>query len=263
LKNIFVLFVLFVFTVAVNAQTKIVNYKVKSGDTLYTVAHKHKTTIVEVQKLNGLKTGDVLKSGRVVRVPTNTYFPKKKALKKQTKRKKTNSLKTALGQQGLPFQHVKKRRRVAKVDNVYFKSSKHNMSFGGFGFGFGTKKSKNIIKLAKQKLGQKYVWGAIGKSGTFDCSGFTNYVFKKNGINIPRTSRNQAKFGKLVARNKLKKGDLIFFDTSSPRKGYVNHVGIYLGHGRFIHASSAKKKVTISTLSNFYAKRYKCARRPS
>jgi len=245
-----------------NAQTKIVNYKVKSGDTLYTVAHKHKTTIADVQKLNGLKMKDVLKAGKVLRVHPNTYVSKKKVLKKQTKRK-NNSLKTALGQHALPLKNLKRKRTIAKVDNLYFKSSKANSSFGGFGFGFGTQKSKNIIKLAKQKLGKKYVWGAIGKSGTFDCSGFTRYIYQKNGIHIPRTSRNQAKYGKLVSRNNLKKGDLIFFDTSMPRKGYVNHVGIYLGRGKFIHASSAKKKVTISKLRNFYAKRYKCARRPS
>ena len=124
-------------------------------------------------------------------------------------------------------------------------------------------KSKNIIKLAKKKLGKRYVWGAIGKRNTFDCSGFTNYVYRKNGINIPRTSLNQSKHGKYIKRRNLEKGDLIFFDTSKKRKGYVNHVGIYLGNGKFIHASSAKKKVVVSSLSKFYAQRYKGARRPS
>ena len=67
-----------------------------------------------------------------------------------------------------------------------------------------------------------------------------------------------------IERSDLKKGDLIFFDTSKKRKGYVNHVGIYLGNNKFIHASSAKKRVVITSLNkNFYSKRYKGARRPS
>ena len=126
-----------------------------------------------------------------------------------------------------------------------------------------TSKSSRIASFAKKNLGKRYVWGATGKRGTFDCSGFTSYVYKKNGINIPRTSRNQAKYGKYIPRRNLRKGDLVFFDTSKRRKGYVNHVGIYLGNGKFIHASSAKRKVVVSRLSKFYAQRYKGARRPS
>jgi cell wall-associated NlpC family hydrolase len=125
-------------------------------------------------------------------------------------------------------------------------------------------KCKKILAAAKKKLGKRYVWGASGTKNTYDCSSFTKYVYKKNGIAIPRTSINQSKYGKYVKRKDLKKGDLIFFDTSKRRKGYVNHVGIYLGDNKFIHASSAKKKVVITSLNkNFYSKRYKGARRPS
>ena len=119
-----------------------------------------------------------------------------------------------------------------------------------------------MIKLAKNKLGRRYVWGAVGQKNTFDCSGLTSYVCKKNGIKIPRRAIEQSKYGKKVARKNLKPGDLIFFDTSKRRKGYVNHVGIYIGNNKFIHASSAKKKVIITSLNkNFYSKRYKGARR--
>ncbi len=125
-------------------------------------------------------------------------------------------------------------------------------------------KSSKITALAKKKLGRRYVWGATGEKNTFDCSGFTTYVYKKNGIHLPRRAIAQSKYGKYVPRSKLKKGDLIFFDTSKRRRGYVNHVGIYLGNGKFIHASSAKKRVVITSLNKaFYSKRYKGARRPS
>jgi cell wall-associated NlpC family hydrolase len=104
----------------------------------------------------------------------------------------------------------------------------------------------------------------VGEKETFDCSGLTKYVYQKNGINLPRTSMNQSKYGKYVSRDHLKPGDLVFFDTSKERKGYVNHVGIYIGNGKFLHASSAQKKVVISKLDKtFYGKRFKVARRPS
>ena len=121
--------------------------------------------------------------------------------------------------------------------------------------------SKPLLKEAKKHLGKRYVWAASGPS-KFDCSGFTKYVCNKNGITIPRTSIMQAEVGKKISKNNLRAGDLIFFDTSKPRKGAVNHVGIYLGDNKFIHASSARKKVMISSLSkNFYKNRFKWGRR--
>ena len=123
-----------------------------------------------------------------------------------------------------------------------------------------SKKIKLIPKIAKEKLGHRYVWGATGPS-VFDCSGFTSYVYRKIGINLPRTSRQQARFGKLVGREYLKPGDLIFFDTAFHRKG-IDHVGIYIGDQKFIHASSARKKVIITSLKKaFYSQRFRLARR--
>ena len=244
------------FAIGTNAFAKVVTYKVKNGDTLYTVAHKHHSSIKELLKLNGLKRNAILKAGKVVRVATNTY---------KSSRNNTHSLTKTLNKHALPLGKtlVRKKRKTVVADNLLFKSSKyHSNSLNGFGFGFSGNKSRKIISLAKTKLGQKYVWGAVGQKGTFDCSGFTSYVYRKNGIILPRTSFNQAKFGKLVSRHNLRKGDLIFFDTSKEKKGYVNHVGIYIGNGKFIHASSAKKKVVISKLTNFYAKHYMVARRP-
>ncbi|SFV54533.1 Invasion associated protein p60 [hydrothermal vent metagenome] len=120
-------------------------------------------------------------------------------------------------------------------------------------------KERTLKRIAKSKLRKRYVWGAVGPR-TFDCSGYTSYVFKKLGVKLPRVSRGQSKFGKLVKRENLQVGDLLFFDTG--RKGVVNHVGIYLGNDKFIHASSAKKRVVISRLSKgFYSSRYKWARR--
>jgi cell wall-associated NlpC family hydrolase len=121
--------------------------------------------------------------------------------------------------------------------------------------------NKKLLPIAKTKLGKRYVWGAVGPKA-FDCSGFTSYVYKKIGYNIPRTSRQQSKYGKSIKRSDLKPGDLIFFDTSKRRENIINHVGIYVGDNKFIHASSAKKRVIITSLNkNFYSQRYKWAKR--
>ncbi|HHB93781.1 MAG TPA: NlpC/P60 family protein [Campylobacterales bacterium] len=120
----------------------------------------------------------------------------------------------------------------------------------------------NIERDAKSFLGTKYVWGATGPS-KFDCSGFTQWVYRDAGINIPRVSRDQAKVGQYVSFNNLRKGDMIFFDTKKHRKGIVTHVGIYLGNGNFIHASSSAKKVVVYNWNDkpFYKKRFLWGRR--
>jgi len=115
---------------------------------------------------------------------------------------------------------------------------------------------------AKKLLGKKYVWGATGPR-TYDCSGFTQKIYRDAGINIPRVSRDQARVGQFISYNNLRKGDLVFFDTHKKRTGKVTHVGIYLGAGNFIHASSGAKKIVIFNFNDktFYKKRFLWARR--
>jgi len=115
---------------------------------------------------------------------------------------------------------------------------------------------------AKELLGKKYVWGATGPN-TYDCSGFTQKIYDDLGIKIPRVSREQAKHGRLLQFEDLKKGDLVFFQTNRRRPGLVTHVGIYLGNGDFIHASSGAKKIVICNFKKdcFYKKRFLWGRR--
>ena len=118
-------------------------------------------------------------------------------------------------------------------------------------------KEDELIETAKGLIGLKYVWAANGPE-CFDCSGFTKYVFKAQGVSLPRYSGHQAKVGTKVNYDELIKGDLVFFDTEKKYKGKVNHVGIYIGNHQFIHASSAKKKVIITSFvkKRFYKNRF-------
>jgi len=124
------------------------------------------------------------------------------------------------------------------------------------------KKANAVIAHAKQLKGKvKYKFGVNNPSKFwFDCSSFTKYVFAKQGVNLKWGSQAQSKQGKYVSKSNLKAGDLVFFSVSKP--GRVNHVGIYIGNGQFIHNTigSNVNGVIISKLSS-YSKRYITARR--
>ncbi len=105
-----------------------------------------------------------------------------------------------------------------------------------------------MLKTASTVLGTPYRSGGCNPNTGFDCSGFTTWVFNKYGIHLPRSSREQYQVGKMVAKNNLRKGDLVFFRS---RRG-INHVGIYLENGKFIHSASNGKTVTISHLDEDY-----------
>jgi cell wall-associated NlpC family hydrolase len=124
---------------------------------------------------------------------------------------------------------------------------------------YSSSKASSIINTAYSKMGKPYVWGAEGPN-SFDCSGFTSYAFRHGaGISLPRTSIAQAGVGVSVSKGQLQPGDLVFFD--SDRDGDISHVGIYVGGGQFIHASSSKG-VTVSSLNSaFYSSVYKGAKR--
>jgi cell wall-associated NlpC family hydrolase len=110
-----------------------------------------------------------------------------------------------------------------------------------------------VVEYAKKYLGVRYVYGGSSPSG-FDCSGFTCYVFKHFGINLNRSAYDQSFNGTKISKSQLKPGDLVFFDTNGGMNK-INHAGIYIGNGSFIHASSgsSKKKVVISDInSGFY-----------
>ncbi|MGC9143725.1 C40 family peptidase [Hydrogenobaculum sp.] len=116
---------------------------------------------------------------------------------------------------------------------------------------FDKKLVQKLIEIAKQYLGTPYRFGGTSRYG-IDCSGFTMKVFDKLGIKLPRTASEQAHVGKLAIN--LKPGDLLFFKTY--RKHHPGHVGIYIGHGLMIDASSAYGKVVIEPINQPYFKKH-------
>jgi hypothetical protein len=117
-----------------------------------------------------------------------------------------------------------------------------------------------IVKTALNYIGVSYKWGGESSDEGFDCSGLTMTVYQLNGLDLPRTSRQQWRAGTAVARNELLRGDLVFFATAGGRQ--VSHVGIYTGENKFIHAPGKSKTIRLTSLSkSYYRSRFVGARR--
>jgi len=114
-----------------------------------------------------------------------------------------------------------------------------------------SKQSSTVLSRAVNVLGTPYHWGGSSPSKGFDCSGLVKYAFNNvNSVDLPRTSNAMSEgHGKKIARKDLKPGDLLFFHIESSK---VNHVAIYLGNDRFIHAPRTGKAVSIDTLDKPY-----------
>jgi cell wall-associated NlpC family hydrolase len=208
------------------------HYTVQFGDTLSLIAQKYNTSISELRRLNHLYS-NVIRQGAVLTVP-ESY--------KVAYNRKSNHYNNSYNNYG------KKKTVSFRVDgkNVCDNSERrHN------GYKNNDYLGKKIVKIAFKYKGVPYVWGGTTRNG-MDCSGFVQRVFKKLDIDLPRTALEQSRIGKYIPKNKLKPGMLLFFRTYAP---YISHVGIYIGHGKFIQANSGVGKVTVNRLSNEYFER--------
>lgn len=120
----------------------------------------------------------------------------------------------------------------------------------------GRKKPKKIIKTAEKYIGTPHCMGGATKK-CMDCSGLTYVSFAKHKIILPRNSQEQARYGRIIFNpEELKKGDLVFFTKSYNTSDYITHVGIYLGNGKFIHASTSVGVTETALNSPWWSQRF-------
>jgi len=126
-------------------------------------------------------------------------------------------------------------------------------------YGEATVRSE-IVETAERFIGLPYQWGGSSVEQGFDCSGLTMAVYQLNGLNLPRSSRDQYSMGVSVERTELAKGDLVFFATRG--RDRVSHVGVYTGDDRFIHAPGKGKTIRVDSLADrYFVARYAGARK--
>jgi len=150
---------------------------------------------------------------------------------------------------------------IAKQKAMKIKEAQRQAKLQHKNYQLSKQEREALTEYAKYFKGGKYIWGGTTPKG-FDCSGYVQYLYKKQGINLPRTALSQSQVGEDVDINELKKGDLLFFLTDKKRKIPVTHVGIYIGNGEFIHAASRKKGIIISPITHgYYASKFVKAKR--
>ena len=114
---------------------------------------------------------------------------------------------------------------------------------------------QKIASRAQAHIGIPYRFGGAHPNDGFDCSGFIQYVFKQEGLDVPRTSREQAAYSRNIPLTSAQAGDILLFEMTT-KKG-VSHVGIYVGNDRFIHAPKTGRSVSYATLNSYWLSRLK------
>lgn len=224
-------------------------YSARKGDTLTSVAKRHHLSTDQLAKANPAQSGvAALAEGLILVIPdaeeraqVEAVAPKATAVRIEGK--------TPEPGQATQVAMVDEEEYVLDRSGQYRRrpslSSRRGRLLSG------------VTRSAHRFMGTPYVFGGTSESG-IDCSGFTMRVFMMNGIKLPRTADVQYGVGSAVGRGKEEAGDLVFFETYCPGP---SHVGIYLGGGNFIHASSSRG-VTVANLSDSYFKsRYLGAKR--
>ncbi|WP_046174455.1 peptidoglycan endopeptidase [Domibacillus indicus] len=239
-------------------------YTVKSGDSLGAIASRYKTSVSALKQLNGLNS-DVIYVGQKLKVSGSAAnsTPSAPAVNPATSTSGTyvvksgDSLSLIASRHGMTVAALKQMNSLKS--DVIFVGQKLKVS-GGSSTGKTPVKVSNpsstggysttkLISAAKSVMGTPYVWGGASTSG-FDCSGFIYYAYKQAGKSITRTN-TEGYYNRSYEVSSPVVGDLVFF-SNTYKKG-ISHMGIYLGGGQFIHASSSAG-ITISSLDNSYFK---------
>ena len=165
---------------------------------------------------------------------------------------------TVTGKCSNGWYRVQYKGHTAYIKGEYLSTESGGQSVGGGSSGSGGSAASDIANFAMSFVGYSYVWGGTSPSTGFDCSGLMYYVLTQYGYSMKRVANDQMTQGTAISRDNLQVGDLVFFGYGS----YANHVGMYIGNGNFVHASTPSTGVRVNSLNEtYYNTRYIGARR--
>jgi len=229
---------------SVSGKNKVSVYKVRKGDSLYSIARKTGLSVAVLKRINGI-SGKKLKPGKILALRES----------EPVQEVATKPVRSFTVRNTELFSSEEYERTLAELTDT---DQEKTVELGK-GLELTTDVSKRLKKTAFSFLGTRYRFGGSSRRG-LDCSSFVQHVFRDLDIQLPRTAREQFHTGELVTSYELQKGDLVFFRTYA---SFPSHVGIYLGDNKMIHASSRDHKVVISSMNTPYfrsrfigAKRY-------
>jgi peptidoglycan endopeptidase LytE len=237
-----------------------VTHFVRDGESLWTIARKYGTSVQALAAVNGLRPESVLRVGRELKMPgegsaesadegprTRLYIVKKGDSLWEIARRHGTTVRSLAAANGLNPNRVLRVGIALQVPGLP----------GGLPGGVG---QNRFAQAALAYRGVRYRWGGMSTRG-MDCSGLVALVLRNYGIKAPHNSKALYKLGKSVSRENLQPGDLVFFHTTRPG---ISHVGISIGDGKFVHASSSKGRVRVDRLdTGYYSKRLVGAKRVS
>ncbi|WP_461201532.1 C40 family peptidase [Anoxybacillus sp. TBDG-1] len=255
-------------------------YTIQSGDTLSTIARRWNTTVTRLLELN-LTITDVnrIYVGQVIKVPTistintmtnqltsptptptttQTSVPTPTTTQTSVPTSTTSASKSYIVQPGDTLSTIARTFNVTVNDLLALNPSVTNVNFIRAGQTINVplsweERANAIIETGKKYMGAKYLFGApTTRTDVFDCSSFTYRVYSENGITLPRTSREQAMVGIEVPLASVRKGDLIFFDTTGD--GVINHVSIVVDENTLLHAATSTG-VAFANMKPYWAPR--------
>jgi len=243
--------------IAPHTHTPQSTYTVKSGDTLSLIARNYHTTVTELKSINHL-TSDNLKVGQVLKVPNSESVNKtapvvEKSVNEYTV-KSSDTLYSIAKLNNLTVPQLKSMNNltsdIISVGQVLKLTSEGQTAPASAPMVERTFNVDILITEAKKYLGVPYLWGGTTPAG-FDCSGFLNYVYNKQGVSLPRTVENMWSTATPVSTPQ--KGDLVFFTTY---KTGPSHAGVYMGDNKFIHAGSSTGITITDMNSSYWKERY-------
>ena len=193
---------------------------VMKGETLHGIAKRAGISVEEIKEINQLRSSD-LKIGQVL------------VLRKSERREEIEEVEDP---------------GETSPEPAVRKEEENREALGPVGRWSGSEERNLLVRVVKNFLGVPYRLGGSTLKG-LDCSAFVKKIYEIFNVHLPRTAREQFRFGKKIEKSQLEEGDLVFFKT---RRGENTHVGIYIGNNEFVHASVGSKEVKIDNLDTPY-----------